>query len=126
MKKKKIMIVDDEEDVVTFLKALLEDNGYEVLSASNSEQALDAIKRMKPDLICLDILMPGSSGISLHKLLKEDDETRGIPALIVSGLNIKSEIARGEGGFSEIRRDEYIEKPIEPQEFLSKIKRLVG
>lgn len=120
------MVVDDEEDVVTFLKALLEDNGYEVVSAPNSGQALEILKRVKPDLICLDILMPGSSGISLHKLLKEKEETKNIPTLIVSGLNIKSEIARGEEEFGKISRDEYIEKPIEAQEFLSKIKRLVG
>lgn len=126
MRKKKVMIVDDEEDVVTFLKVLLEDNGYEVRSASNSEQALEDIKQGKPDLICLDILMPGSSGISLHKLLKESEETRAIPALIVSGLNIKEEIARGEIGFAGIKQNEYIEKPIDAQEFLSKVKRLVG
>ena len=70
---KKIMVVDDEPDIITYLTTLLEENGYETESAKDGVDGLKKIRESRPDLVCLDILMPEKSGIGLYRELKKDE-----------------------------------------------------
>lgn len=82
---KKILVTDDEPDFLTFLKAVLEDNGATVLTATNGDEAIRLALNEKPDLITLDISMPGKSGIETFEILRKNDDTSSIPVCIITG-----------------------------------------
>ena len=118
---KRILVVDDEPDTRTFLTTVLEDNGYRTQQVADGEEAIQAIQANPPDLITLDITMPEKSGVSVYRRVKESDEYKHIPVIIVTGVS---------GDFKKFistRRqvpppDGYISKPVDHEEFL----RLVG
>ncbi len=127
----KIIIIDDEPDVLTFVQAALEDNGYEVVTAHSARRGLETIKREKPALICLDVLMPRESGISLFKKLRSDPDLKDIPIVIMSGLSLSRDLDHvdylelDDGTVLE-EPDGYIEKPVEVPRLLSVIKKVLG
>ncbi len=82
----KILVVDDEPDMVVFLCAWLEDNGYAASSANDGEQALQSILRQRPDLVLMDLSMPHQSGIQLYRDLQDSETLRTIPVIFVTGL----------------------------------------
>ena len=92
--KKKILIVDDEPGLVTYIETLLQDNGYETVSAPDGEIGFEKLKNERPDLVALDISMPKKSGIRFYRDLKEDPELAKIPVVIVTtmGHEVKSTI----------------------------------
>ena len=83
---KKILIIDDEPDVAFYLKTLLEDHGYATMFAHQADDGLKIAHEEKPDLLCLDIMMPKKSGITLYKEFKENENLRHIPVIIISGV----------------------------------------
>jgi DNA-binding response OmpR family regulator len=91
MDDKKILIVDDENDVRFLLKKGLASKGYNILSASNGEDALALAKSKQPDLIILDVLMPGMDGPEVDAKLKEDTKTKDIPVMFLTSLYTKKE-----------------------------------
>lgn len=116
MMKKKVLIVDDEPEQIEFASTVMEENGYIAISASNGAEGMRKVHTEKPDLILLDILMPEKGGLGMYRDLKQNEETKHIPVVIVTG------VARG-GDFDDrmIRQDEdlpppegYIEKPMNP------------
>jgi DNA-binding response OmpR family regulator len=125
---KKVVIIDDEEDIVTYLTALLDDNGYAVESAMEVGEGLELVKATRPDLICLDILMPGETGISLYKRIRAVKGLEKMPVLFISGMSYTEDMAKGEGGEAgELPPlEHYIEKPIEPGRFLETVRALIG
>ena len=86
MNKKTILVVDDENDVVEFLKNLLEDNGYNVTTAYDGVEALESIKSDIPDLVLLDLQMPEETGTGFYRKLRNRKDLREIPVIILSGL----------------------------------------
>ena len=127
MGNKKIAIVDDEPDILTYLTSALEDNGFEVYSAASAVEGLALIRSQHPDLVILDILMPEETGFSLYKKIKEDARLKNTRVIIISGLNIKQEIPRlfaGNNGDAAEPPDGFIEKPIDLPLFLETIQRL--
>jgi CheY-like chemotaxis protein len=128
---KKIILVDDEEDIVLYFQTALEDAGYEALTASNVPEGLQLIRREKPDLVCLDILMPRESGMSLYQKLKNDPELGQIPVLITSGLSLAKELKdidyRRLPDGTELPEPEGIaEKPITAPQLLAKVRGIIG
>lgn len=128
---KKVIVVDDDPDVILFNQTVVEESGYTALVATNGEEALAIIKEEKPDLILLDILMPRQSGIRLYRELKNDDSLQHIPVIIVSGIArktfLQSQKALTEFGGAEVPEPEvYLEKPVEPEELAAKIKSILG
>jgi CheY-like chemotaxis protein len=122
---KTVLIVDDEPDVVTWISTLLEDNGYSTVSAQNGEEALNRIKDARPDLVTLDISMPGTSGVRFYRDMKENDEWKAIPIVVVTGISDDFK------QFISTRRqvpppEGYISKPIEEKEILELVKKLIG
>jgi len=131
MPAKKIVIVDDEPDVVMFLQAALEDNGYIALTASGAVEALELIRQAKPDLICLDVLMPKESGISLFKKLRTDSDLKGIPVIINSGLSFSKDIdpmefLKLDNGIILDEPEGYIEKPVNVDRLLYTVRKVIG
>ncbi len=121
MRKKRIAIIDDEMDIVIYLTSALQDNGFDVCSATNATEGLQMIRSQRPDLVCLDILMPEETGYSLYRKIKSDKSLEGTPIIIISGLNIEQELSRVG---SAIKPDGYVEKPIDLSLFIKKIQEL--
>jgi len=128
MNDKKILIVDDEPDVVSYLTVVLKNAGYETSSANKVEEALELVEQIEPDLICLDIMMPRESGISMYTKLKQDKARRDIPVLIISGAMPENEF-----DFRSLIDDDsipppaaYLEKPIVVERFLDVVENILG
>ena len=122
---RKILVVDDEPDVVTYLGALLSDHGYAVSTAADGIEGFAAAKSEHPDLITLDITMPNESGVRMFRDLQDDPETAQIPVVIITGISL--EFKR----FIETRKHlrppaGYFEKPIDRDEVLSRIRQILG
>jgi CheY-like chemotaxis protein len=121
----KIVIVDDEHDVITYLETLFKDNGYEVATAMDGKEGLEKIREFRPDLITLDIIMPNQSGVGLYRELKKDETLQNIPVIILSGVNqYKKFFARDH--HSVPKPDAFVEKPFDKSELLELIKQLIG
>ena len=119
---KKILIVDDELDIVMVLSARLREHGYETPYALNAKQAFLEIEKHKPDLIILDIMLPDMGGDAIASKLKEDPQTRKIPVIFLSALQTKKE-EHSQDGF--IGGNVVLAKPFEMDILLKKIKEMV-
>jgi CheY-like chemotaxis protein len=122
----KVLVVDDEPDVATYMSVVLKQNGFTPVLATSADQALDLVKSECPDLICLDIMMPKRSGFSFYTALREDEECSGIPVVVVSGV-----VQQGEFDFRQFVPDRsipppqyYVEKPIEVEPFVALLRKL--
>ncbi len=117
----KILLVDDEEDILNFLSYNLKKEGYEVFTALNGHDGIDLAKKNKPDLIVLDVMMPEMDGIETCRLIRENESLKN--SLIVF-LSARSEDYTQIAGFDS-GADDYITKPIKPRVFISRIKALL-
>jgi len=117
MNKKKILIVDDEDDILHFLELVLREKGYEVVTASGGHEALTKAQVDRPDLVLLDIMMPQMDGWEVLKLLRVDEGTSHIP---VAMLSARTEAKDRVQGLQEGAID-YICKPFSLQDLLAKI-----
>ena len=121
---KKILIVDDEPDVLTYLTTLFQDNGYDVITAINGKECTEKAKSEKPDLITLDITMPEESGVRAFKELQDDNNTSNIPVVIITGIS--SEFRQFISTRKQVKPPvAYFEKPIDRELLLSKVKELI-
>ena len=128
---KKVLIVDDDPDVRLFNATVVEESGYTPIEAANGEEGLKLIKKDRPDLVILDVLMPKQSGIRLYRELKTDKSLIGIPVIMLSGVAkrtfLRSQKALTEFGDKPVPEPEnYLEKPVEPEELAREIKKLLG
>jgi DNA-binding response OmpR family regulator len=116
---KKILIVDDEKDIVTVLKMALERKNFQVFEANDGLSAIDMIEKEKYDLIILDIMMPKFDGNSVNMRLKSKEETAKIPVIIITGRgNVKKSIAEIK---KELNIEAYLEKPFAVSMLIEKI-----
>lgn len=123
----KVLVVDDDPDVRSFVVTVLEENEYTPLEAEDGVEGLEVIIKEKPDLVILDVLMPRGSGIRLYRKLKTDDTLKGIPVIMFTGIAmrsfLKSQKALEEFSGGEVPKpDIYLEKPVEPDELAAAIK----
>lgn len=114
---KKILIVDDEQDIVESLKFVLETADYTCYCAYNGEDGLRLAKEIVPDLIILDVMMPKINGYKISRLLKYDKKYKDIPILMVTARSQEEDKLIGE----ETGADEYITKPFELDEVVKKV-----
>ena len=118
---KRIMIVDDEMDIVETVKMRLEANGYEV-ATSCGERSLTDIQSSKPDLILLDVMMPGLDGFAVIRELKRDPDLSKVPVIIFSGKPKAAMLELfGPEGIAG-----YIAKPYDPKDMMAQIKQILG
>ncbi len=127
---KRVLIVDDDPDIITFVVTVLEEYGYTPLIAKNGETGLAKTKDEKPDLVIMDILMPKQSGIKMYRELRGDESLKRIPVIVLSGIArrtfLRSQEALTEfGGESVPEPEAYIEKPVEPEELAETIKKFI-
>lgn len=129
--RKKVLTIDDDPDIISFIVTVLEENDYIPLEANNGEEALAKIRQEKPDLVILDVLMPRQSGIKMYRELKTDDSLKNIPVIILSGITrrtfLRSQEALTEFGGQNVPEPEaYIEKPVAPEELAEIIKKVIA
>lgn len=128
----RILVVDDEDAILTYLRLLLEDQGHEVRTAQDAEEALAVLEQDVPDLVTLDIMMPRRSGISLYCELRWDALFAGLPVVFVSGFTPLFEVG-SEQSFRYLVPDTavpqpegFLEKPIDVDELLELVDRLTS
>jgi len=127
---KKILIIDDEKSIRTYLETLLQDNGYATVTAADGIEGMGKVVSEKPDLVALDISMPEQSGVRCYREIKENSDTAALPVIIVTGVT-------GWGGkpeefqkFISSRKqvpppDGFIAKPIDQVEFLAAVAKVL-
>ena len=118
MSKKRILVVDDEVDLVETVRYSLELEGYDVLVAYNGEEALNQARKENPDLILLDLMLPKLDGYKVCRLLKFDERYKHIPILMLTAKTQEKDKATG----METGANEYITKPFEMDELMKKVK----
>ena len=128
---KKVLVVDDDPDVRLFSQTVLEENGYIPVLATNGEEGEEAVKKNKPDLIILDILMPKESGIRLYRKLKTNKKFKEIPIIMLSGIAEKSflrsqKVLTEFGGDPVPEPEAYLEKPVDGDVLADTIKKVLG
>ncbi len=119
-----ILVVDDEQDIRTYLRTLFAKHGYTVETASDGEEGLTVAQRVRPDLIFLDIMMPKRTGIMAYRRLKKDPDLGKVPVVILTGLSqYRSFFAQD---FEQVPHPEaFVEKPPEPDKLIELARKLV-
>jgi len=118
MQKEKIVAIEDESDILEVIAYNLSREGYEVISARDGEKGLRIIKREQPDLVLLDLMLPGLDGLEVCRLLKSDPVTDSIPIIMVTAKGEESDVVLGLG----IGADDYVTKPFSPKELVARVR----
>ena len=118
MKKSKIVVIEDEVDILEVINYNLSKEGFDVCSALDGEEGLALIKKEVPDLVLLDLMLPGLDGIEICRKLKTDYSTRSIPIIMVTAKGEESDIVLGLG----MGADDYMVKPFRPRELIARIR----
>ena len=119
---KKILIADDRSEVVELVKVTLEGKGYQSIDASDGREALEKIKREKPDLVLLDIVMPKMDGFEVLSKLRKDPKTKDIPIIMLTAKGQKLDQEKGK----ELGATGYIIKPFSPSALLKRIEEILA
>jgi len=120
--KRKVVIADDEPNIVTALEFLLQRAGYDVRCAANGEEALALVESYAPDLVLIDIMMPGKSGYEVCQKMRERPEWRQIKIVMVTAKGREAEVSKG----LSLGADLYVTKPFSTQELIAAIDRLLA
>lgn len=121
-----ILVVDDEAPVRKYLKMVLEDEGFRVITASDGQQALECVREELPDLISLDLVMPKRSGMKFYGDLQTRPEWKQIPVLIVTG-HARDDLGREDFQALTVSGPGfYLEKPVKPQDYVGAVRKMLG
>jgi len=128
---KKVLVVDDDVDIRKVVSKLVEKAGYITVEAKNGIEGMDKVRKDKPDLIILDVLMPKESGIRMYRELKMEEALNNIPVIVLSAIPKKSffrsqKVLDEFAGQSIPEPEAYIEKPEEPEELIALMKEILG
>jgi len=146
---RRVLVVDDDPNTVRYLSVLLEEHGYDAVTACDGKEGLEKLKEARPDLIVLDVMMPKKTGLTLFKQLKRDEQYKDIPILMATGVaGIIEELEDHkdetfEQPFDSLREtlkkviqemrkdglvkpDMFLDKPVDPDAFVTKVKELIG
>ena len=118
MTRQSVLVVDDEADILELVKYNLGKNGYDVACAASGEEALDMVRKQIPDLMVLDLMLPGVDGLDVCRNIKGDDRTRHVPILMLTARGEESDIVVG----LEIGADDYLTKPFSPRVLVARVR----
>jgi two-component system phosphate regulon response regulator PhoB len=118
MPREKILVVDDEEDILELVRHHLAREGYPVVCAETGETALKKAKSEAPDLIVLDLMLPGKDGLEITKILKNEQDTKHIPIVMLTAKGEEADVVSG----LELGADDYITKPFSPRVLLARVR----
>jgi len=121
--KKTVVCIEDEPEMVDLIKLILGRKGFELIGAMGGREGLDAIRRVKPDLVLLDLMMPDMDGWEVYQQIKADDELRRIPVIVVTA---KAQSIDKVLGLHIAKVDDYVTKPFGPQELLQSVERVLA
>jgi len=126
---KKVLLVDDEPDAVDFAKEIIESMGHNVIYAHDGKSGIDKMRQEKPDLVVLDVQMPGKDGFQVFAEMKQDDKLKSIPVIMLTGIKEKVGLgfsADDMGKYMGEKPDDYVEKPIEPSKLQQAVSKIIG
>ena len=118
MAKEKILIVDDEEDILELVRFNLKKEGYKTMLATTGEQALDIAGNNQVDLIILDLMLPGIDGLEVTRIIRNDPEIQTVPIVMLTAKGDESDIITG----LELGANDYMSKPFSPKELIARIR----
>ena len=121
MRKTTLLVIEDDPDIVELLRYNLEREGFRVLVATDGEHGLADAARHQPDLVLLDLMLPGLDGLEVCRRLRAQDGTRGIPVLVLTAKGEEADIVVG----LEMGADDYLTKPFSPRELLARVRALL-
>lgn len=130
MNRAKILVVDDEEDILETLRFRLEQEGYEIITATNGFEGLGAAKIVNPDLVILDVMLPRENGYRVSHMIRDGERTdphsKRIPILLLTARNLSSDAEREKMFMNFSEADEVIYKPFEMDRLVRRIEELLG
>jgi len=118
LKTEKIVVIEDEDDILEVIAYNLKREGYEVITSTSGEDGLDKIEKASPQLVVLDLMLPEIDGLELCRKLKSDPLTRSIPVIMVTAKGEESDVVLGLG----VGADDYVTKPFSPRELVARVK----
>lgn len=119
---KRILCIEDEPEMIDLIRLILGRRGFEVKGANGGVQGLEMIRKEKPDLILLDLMMPDMDGWEVYQQIKADEKTRDIPVIVVTA---KAQSIDKVLGLHIAKVDDYIAKPFQPQDLLASVERVL-
>ena len=120
---KTVMVVDDEDSLLELLRAILEASGYKVITASSGDECLKKLKAVRPDLVLLDMMMPGMSGRETCEKIRADPKTRNIKVAFVTVAKFSES---GKEKLKEMDVSDYITKPFDNADLVARVKKITG
>jgi DNA-binding response OmpR family regulator len=120
---KRVVCIEDEPEMIDLVRLILGRKGFEVIGANGGVEGLEAVRREKPDLVLLDLMMPDMDGWEVYQQIKADEELRHIPVVVVTA---KAQSIDKVLGLHIAKVDDYITKPFGPQELLESITKILG
>ena len=121
--KKRVLCIEDEQEMIDLIKLILERRGFDVLGAVGGKEGLEVIRREKPDLILLDLMMPEVDGWEVYRQMKADEQVKDIPVIVVTA---KAQSIDKVLGLHIAKVDDYVTKPFGPQELLKSINKVLA
>jgi CheY-like chemotaxis protein len=121
--KKKILVVDDEPHMIELVKAILNEEGYDVTTASDGKEGLQVLEKLKPDLVILDMMMPGMSGREVCEKIRANPKTKGLKVAFLTVARF-SEVGKQE--LDKMHVSDYITKPFENADLVKRVKKIIG
>ncbi|MGI9323412.1 MAG: response regulator [Pseudomonadales bacterium] len=118
MNQSKILVIEDEPDIVEVVNYNLKREGYQVISVDRGDEGLNLVRNQSPNLVILDLMLPGMDGLSICQQMKADPIVRDIPVIIISAKGEESDVVIG----LELGADDYLSKPFSPRELLARVK----
>jgi DNA-binding response OmpR family regulator len=118
MSKPTVLVIDDERDLIELVRYNLEREGFDLIAATDGASGLDIARRHKPDLIVLDVMMPGLDGLEVCRQLRGHQDTRGLPIIMLTAKAFEPDRVVG----LEMGADDYVTKPFSPRELVARVK----
>jgi two-component system, OmpR family, response regulator VicR len=121
--KRNVVCIEDEPEMIDLIRLILGRRGFELTGAMGGREGLEAIRRVKPDLVLLDLMMPDMDGWDVYQQMKADDDLKDIPVIIVTA---KAQSIDKVLGLHIAKVDDYVTKPFGPQELLQSVEKVLG